>query len=223
MAESYSQYCPISRTLDLVGDRWSLLILRDLYVGTTTFNGLARGLPGLSHSLLAKRLRSFEREGLVDRLGGRYLLTERGRDLEGVLMALGSWGSRWIFGDPREEELDAQLLVWWMHGRLDTAAMPLDRWVLHVRFVDDPRRFWILVEDRVPSVCLSDPGYGVDVTIASDVRTLYRVWLGQLPLSAGLRHGLSIEGQRAVVRRVPDVLQLSPMAPLVSGALALHA
>ena len=178
MAESYSQYCPISRTLDLVGDRWSLLILRDLYVGTSTFNGLARGLPGLSRSLLAKRLRSFEREGLVEKLGGRYLMTERGRDLEGVLMALGNWGSRWIFGDPREEELDAQLLVWWMHGRLDTAAMPLDRWVLHVRFVDDPRRFWILVEDRVPSVCLSDPGYGVDVTIASDVRTLYRVWLG---------------------------------------------
>ena len=66
MAESYSQYCPISRTLDLVGDRWSLLILRDLYVGTSTFNGLARGLPGLSRSLLAKRLRSFEREGLVE-------------------------------------------------------------------------------------------------------------------------------------------------------------
>jgi DNA-binding HxlR family transcriptional regulator len=107
MAESYSQYCPISRTLDLVGDRWSLLILRDLYVGTSTFNGLARGLPGLSRSLLAKRLRSFEREGLVEKLGGRYLLTERGRDLEGVLMALGNWGSRWIFGDPREEELDA--------------------------------------------------------------------------------------------------------------------
>ena len=75
----------------------------------------------------------------------------------------------------------------------------------------------------MPSVCLSDPGYGVDVTIASDVRTLYRVWLGQLPLSSGLRHGLSIEGPRAVVRRIPDVLQLSPMAPLVSGALALHA
>jgi DNA-binding HxlR family transcriptional regulator len=209
--------------LDLVGDRWSLLILRDLYVGTSTFNGLARGLPGLSRSLLAKRLRSFEREGLVEKIGGRYLMTERGRDLEGVLMALGNWGSRWIFGDPREEELDAQLLVWWMHGRLDTAAMPLDRWVLHVRFLDDPRRFWILVEDRVPSVCLSDPGYGVDVTIASDVRTLYRVWLGQLPLSAGLRHGLSIEGPCAVVRRVPNVLQLSPMGPLVSGALALHA
>jgi hypothetical protein len=110
-----------------------------------------------------------------------------------------------------------------MHGRLDTAAMPLDRWVLHVRFADDPRRFWILVEDRVPSVCLSDPGYGVDVTIASDVRTLYRVWLGQLPLHAALRNGLVIEGPRAVARHLPEVLQLSPVAPLVTGALATRA
>jgi hypothetical protein len=97
--------------------------------------------------------------------------------------------------------------------------MPLDRWVLHIRFVDDPRRFWILVEDRVPSVCLTDPGYGVDATISSDVRTLYRVWLGQLPLAAGLRSGLSLEGPRAVTRRIPEVLQLSPMAPLVSAAV----
>ena len=139
-------------------------------------------------------------------------------------MALGNWGSRRIFADPREEELDAQLLVWWMHGRLDTAAMPLDRWVLHVRFVDDPRRFWILVEDRVPSVCLSDPGYGVDVTIASDVRhPLPGVAGPAARCSAGLATACLIEGQRAVVRRIPDVLQLSPMAPLVSGALALHA
>ena len=112
----------LPRTLDLVRDRWSLLILRDLYVGTSTFNGLARGLPGLSRSLLAKRLRCFEREGLVERIGGRYLMTERGRDLEGVLMALGQLGFPLDLRRPRARRSSTRrLLVWWMHGRLDAA------------------------------------------------------------------------------------------------------
>src|SRR5215218_2963333 len=92
---SYGQYCPISRALDLLGERWSLMVIRDLVVGSTRFNDLARGLPGLSRSLLTKRLRQFERAGLVDRLGTQYVMTDAGRDLLPVLMGLGEWGSRW--------------------------------------------------------------------------------------------------------------------------------
>lgn len=218
-ANGYGQYCPISRAVDVLGERWALLILRDMLVGTTRFNDLARGLPGLSRSLLAKRLRQFERAELVEHLDGEYLLTESGQDLRAVVFGLGAWGAKWTFDDPDPEELDTELLVWWMHKRLDTTGFPGKRQVIHIRFTDDPRRFWVVVEGGEPSVCLVDPGYGVDVTITSDLPSLYEVWLGRLPLPAALRSGrLQFDGPSALTRRMPSVLLLSPVAEIVSAA-----
>lgn len=218
-SRGYGQYCPISRALDLLGERWSLLIVRDLLVGSTRFNDLARGLPGLSRSLLAKRLRQFERAGLVERSGGGYVLTEAGRDLRPVVFGLGEWGARWAFGEPEEHELDAELLVWRMHARLDTSGFPGKRQVFQVRFTDDRRVFWIVVESGSPSICTTDPGFEVDVTIASDVRTLHQVWLGRLPLKDALRSGrIRFEGPPALTRRMPSALLLSQMAGAVAAA-----
>lgn len=215
----YGQYCPISRAVEILGERWSLLIMRDLLTGATRFNDLARGLPGISRSLLSKRLREFERSGLVERLDGEYLLTEAGRDLEAVVFGLGEWAARWAFDDPEPEELDAELLVWWMHTRLDTAALPDRRLVLELRFTDDPRPFWLVVDRGDPSVCTTDPGFDVDVTIRSDLESMYRVWLGQLPLRSALRAGrVALEGPSALTRRIPDVLKLSPVAATVAAA-----
>ncbi|MEV0546960.1 winged helix-turn-helix transcriptional regulator [Nocardia salmonicida] len=214
----YGQYCPISRALDVLGERWSLLILRDLFVGTTRFNDLARGLPGLSRSLLAKRLRQFERAGLIEKLGTEHLLTEAGSQLEPILFGLGEWGARWTFGEPQEEELDAALLVWWMHTRLDTSTLPGRRQVLHVRFTDDIRRFWIVVEAGVASVCETDPGYPVDVTINADVAGLYEVWLGRMPLTHAQHTGrIRFTGPPTITRRMPAVLRLSPVAGYVAA------
>ena len=215
----YGQYCPISRALDVLGERWTLLIVRDLLVGTSRFNDLARGLPGLSRSLLTRRLRQLETAGLVERLDGEYLLTEAGRDLEPIVFGLGAWGARWTFGDPEPDELDAELLVWWMHGRLDTSELPDRRNVILIRFSDDPRPFWLVVESGEASVCLSDPGYNVDVTVRSDLSTLYQVWLGRLPVKAAVKEGrLSFDGDRALTRRMPTVFCLSPIAETVAAA-----
>ncbi|MEV0293534.1 helix-turn-helix domain-containing protein [Nocardia sp. NPDC050710] len=212
--QGYGQYCPISRALDILGERWSLLILRDLTAGTTRFNDLARGLPGLSRSLLTKRLRQFERAGLIEKIGGSYLLTEAGRDLEPILFGLGAWGARWTFGAPDPAELDADLLVWWMHTRLDTSSFPGKRQVLAIRFTDDVRRYWIVVESGSPSVCITDPGFPVDVTINSDVGSLYQIWLGRIPVPHALRTGrVQFLGPSALTRRMPAVLKLSPVAP----------
>lgn len=214
----YGQYCPITRALDVLGERWSLLIIRDMLVGGSRFNDLARGLPGLSRSLLSKRLKQFEDVGLVEHVGGEYLLTDAGQDLESIVFGLGEWGARWMFGDPDPDELDAELLVWWMHRRLDTSVLPGDRQVLHVRFTDDPRLFWIVVEAGEPSVCLDDPGFDVDVTVTSDVSSLYQVWLGRTPLKSALRSGrLEFLGPTAFTRRMGQVFRLSPVAAMVSA------
>ncbi len=215
----YGQYCPITRALDLLGERWTLLIVRDLLVGTTRFNDLARGLPGLSRSLLSLRLRQLERAGVVERANGEYLLTAAGRELEPIVFGLGVWGARWSFGDPRPDELDAELLVWWMHTRLDASGFPGRRQVFRVRFTDDARPFWIVVEAGGPSVCHVDPGFETDVTITSDVASLYQVWLGRLPLEDAVRSGrVSFTGPVALTRRMPAVLRLSPVAEAVRSA-----
>jgi DNA-binding HxlR family transcriptional regulator len=215
----HGQYCPVSRAVDLLGERWTMLIVRDMLVGTSRFNDLARGLPGLSRSLLTKRLRQLERSGLVERLDGGYHLTDAGAALRPIVFGLGEWSAKYIFGDPRPSELDPDLLMWWMHSRIDTAQLPARRTVLHFRFADDPRRYWIVVDAQGPSVCDFDPGFEVDVTVTADVATLHRVWLGYEPISDAMRAGrLAFEGPRALTRRMPDALLLSPLADAVRAA-----
>ena len=216
--DGYGQYCPISRALDLLGERWTLVIIRDLLVGTTRFNDLARGLPGLSRTLLSKRLRQLEEAGLIEKLDGEYLLTPAGRELEPVVFGLGAWGAKWVFGDPRPVELDPDILVWWMHTRLDTTQLPDRRFVLNIRFTDEHKYFWIVVEAAGPSVCVTDPGFDVDVTLTSDLDSLYQVWLGRLPNDTALRADrLRFDGPTPLVRRMPAVLQLSPIADSVAA------
>ena len=215
----YGQFCPISRAVDVLGERWSLLILRDMLVGATRFNDLARGLPGLSRTLLSKRLRQLERAGIVEHLGDEYLLTEAGQELRPIVFGLGEWGAKWSFGDPEPAELDPQLLAWWMHTRLDTSVLPDRRTVLHLRFSDDARQFWFVIESGTPSVCLADPGFDVDVTISTDLQSLYLVWLGSLPIKEAVRAGrVSFEGAPALTRRMPQLLLLSPIAEVVANA-----
>lgn len=215
----YDQYCPISRAVEILGERWSLLILRDLLIGYNRFNELARAAPGLSRTLLSKRLRQFERAGLVVHDDDRYELTEAGRDLLPILWAFGEWGAKWAFGEPREEELDPEVLAWWMHSRLDTGLLDGERTVLQLRFDDDPRPFWLLVERSGTSVCTVDPGFEVDVVIRSDLRTLYEIWLGRRPMKPALCDGtLRFEGSPELVGRMERVLLLSEVAPIVAAA-----
>ncbi len=138
MGDGYGQYCPITRAVEVLGERWSMLIVRDLLCGMTRFNELARGNPRLSRTLLSKRLRQLEQAGIVDHIGDEYLLTEAGDDLRPVVMGLGEWGAKHQFGDPRESELDPELLMWWVHGRLDFSVLPDRRYVFEFRFVDQP-------------------------------------------------------------------------------------
>lgn len=217
--KGYGQYCPVTRAVEVLGERWSLLILRDMILGTTRFNDLARGNPGLSRSLLSKRLRQLERAGIVDHLDDRYVLTPAGRDLEPLVMGLGQWGAKWQFDDPREEELDAELLMWWVHERLDLSGLPDRRFVIEFRFLDEPRRFWIVSDTRGTSVCHADPGFDVDVQVETHLSTMYQVWLGRIDLRAAMRDGrVALHGAPALVRRMPEVLQLSPVAPFVAAA-----
>lgn len=216
----YGQYCPISRAVEVLGERWSLLIVRDMLCGATRFNDIARGLPGLSRSLLTKRLRQLERAGILERLDGNYVLTPAGEDLRSVVFGLGDWGARWQFGEPREVELDPELLLWWMHTRLDFSVFPDRRVVLEFHFPSQRRTIWIVNDASGPSVCTVDPGFEVDVVVRSDLAALYEVWLGREEFTRATRDGrVEVFGPAALVRRFPKLLMpLSPAAPLVVAA-----
>lgn len=217
-ANSYGQYCPITRAVEVLGERWTILIVRDLLTGATRFNDLARCNPRLSRTLLTKRLRQLEQAGIIDRLDGEYLLTQAGEDLRPIVMGLGEWGAEYQFGDPRESELDPDLLMWWVHTRLDFSGFPDRRLVLEFRFRGIRDRFWILRDAEGPSICLHDPGFGIDAVIESDLETMYKVWLGKHDLTKALRAGeVEITGTPAIARRVPKAMTLSPIAYAFNG------
>lgn len=217
--KGYGQYCPISRSAELLGDRWTLHIVRDLLTGTTRFNELIRGNPGLSRALLSRRLDQLQRSGVVAHdPDGSYRLTPAGESLQPVIFGLAAWGAQWAFGEPQPDELDPDLLMWWLHRRLDASELPDPRYVVFVDFRDHPKRYWIVVEDE-PSLCLSDPGFEVDLTIRSDRSTLYRTYLGHDTLSDASRAGdVDLIGSRAAVQRFLEAFQPSPVAELVADA-----
>src|SRR5262245_27685893 len=127
----YGQYCPVARASEILADRWTPLIVRELLAGLRHFNELDRGLPGISRALLVERLRRLERMGIVERHArgeGRaveYALTRAGRELQRVIDVLGGWGARWAFGDPRPAELDPIVLRWWMRRRVHRSRLPI--------------------------------------------------------------------------------------------------
>jgi DNA-binding HxlR family transcriptional regulator len=168
---SYHQFCPVAKAMEILDERWTLLLIRELVAGSGHFNDLRRGLPRMSPSLLSKRLRQLERAGIIDRTtsGGdvRYVLTPPGLALQPVVEALGSWGMAWI-GELGDEDLDPSLLLWDMHRHVDHAAVPRGRTVLKFTFTDVPptaREWWLVITPNDVDVCDNDPGHDVTVTL----------------------------------------------------------
>jgi DNA-binding HxlR family transcriptional regulator len=219
MTSGYGQYCPISRAAEVLGDRWTILIVRDLLLGATRFNEVARGNPGLSRSLLSRRFDQLIRAGIVERQpDASYRLTEAGEELRPLLFGFAAWGARWAFGDPEPEELDPDLLVWWLHRAIDPSDLPGPRYTIFLRLADHPKRFWIVVEEEA-SVCVTDPGFDVDVTVTSDRATLYRVYIGRVTLRDALRQGsVDLSGRRAAVSAFIAGFGTAPIAGLVAEA-----
>jgi DNA-binding HxlR family transcriptional regulator len=217
---TYAQYCPIVRAVEVVGERWTLLIVREMLTGVRRFNDIARGLPGLSRALLSRRLRQLVAAGLVWKTDDGYELTAAGEDLRPLVFGLAEWGARHAFGDPRPEELDPEVLMWWLHGRIDTTEVDR-RAVIQVEIRDRGRIFWLVIEPGDASVCYADPGFEVDAVLRSDLAALYRVWEGEIELLDAVRSGLiELSGPRWIVRGLPRWLELSPIAPMVRAARA---
>ncbi|MGS0687228.1 winged helix-turn-helix transcriptional regulator [Nakamurella sp. GG22] len=185
---SYGDYCPIAIGADVLGDRWTPLIIRELMVGSSGFNEIHRGIPRVSRSLLAQRLRTMERNGLVQRTRsdrghqGRYQLTPAGEALTPIVWAIGHWAAEWNFGDPTDEECDGLSLLWRLHQHAVPAKLPEQRTVVHVVLTGPGSAVgWLCMEQRGITVCRDDPGYDVDLAVEADTRQMQRWLVGVAP------------------------------------------
>lgn len=220
---SYGQFCPVAKAMEVLDERWTLLVVRELLAGSSHFNELRRGVPKMSPALLSKRLRSLERAGVVRRVaggpGGRvgYLLTPCGKELAGVVTALGMWGLRWI-GELGREDLDPHLLMWDIRRTVPIGAWPRVRTVVTFEFDDVERRvsaWWIVVSGGEVDVCDFDPGFEVTVTVKTSLRTLTRIWRGDQSWGQALRvGGVVLSGRPEARRSLPDWVGQSTFAQM---------
>jgi len=206
--DSYGQYCPVAKAAEVLGDRWTVLILRDMHTGALRFNDLFRGLPGISRSVLTQRLRRLERDGLIERQldeRGRtsgYVLTAAGVGLAPVLASLTDWVNQWIMDDPEPAELDPRLLLLWFTRIVDPAGFGEDRLVIEFQLSGPtPGRSWIIAEGGEVSLCHEDPCLDVNLIVTADTSALYQVFMGRQRLATAVADDLvAVNGATGMVR-----------------------
>ncbi len=221
--KGYGQYCPLALAAEILSQRWTLLVLREIILGARRFNDIQRGVPRMSPSLLSLRLKSLRKAGIVERPQGDrntngYLLTEAGAELAPLITGLGAWGKRWLPATLNRADADPRLVLWDMHRRLNFPRLPAARTVVRFSFSDQPkgRRFcWLLADRHGAELCVTDPGLEVDLFVATDGLSITRVWYGDLPLKRALADGtIALDGPSHLREDFPSWLQLSVLAPV---------
>lgn len=220
----YGQFCPIAKATEILGERWTALIIRELLMGARRFSELQRGLGDISPALLTQRLRSLEQHDLVVRRrasGERqaeYFPTEACQALLPVLIAIGEWGLLWARQTVLDEELDVDLLLLYLERSIQTDQLPGRETVIRLKLTDvcGQQDFWLMVAGARVELCMVDPGRDVNVFLESSVRTLHDVFMGDRSRRAAIEAGdLIVEGDPALVRNMgrwlkPSVFAASP-------------
>ena len=220
----FGQFCPVAVACEVFAQRWTPLILRELFAGSQHYNEIHRGVPLMSRALLSRRLRELEDAGVITRrrLSGKrgyeYNVTVAGYEFKPVVEALGAWGQRWTIRVQRGN-LDAGLLMWNIRRRIACARLPDRRVVACFRFTGIPRSyrgpkvFWLVLERSDVELCVEDPGLDIELDVEADVETMIRVWLGDLSFDAASRSGnVKLTGARGLKAALPTWLMLSHFA-----------
>lgn len=217
----YGQFCPVAKSAEIIGDPWSILIVRELLLGSTRFNALQRGLPRISPTVLNTRLKELEERGVIvkRRLNGQrghaYNLTAAGRELSAVVEALAAWGMRWARDEMRPDDLDVSFLMFDVQRRIDATALPEGETVLCFQFTDVAKfcHWWLVCRGNQVDLCYEDPGKDVSCYITSTSRDLIGIWMGDIPLSKALKAGrVQLTGERHLCRTFPRWFALSAAA-----------
>src|SRR3954471_17431870 len=224
MKQGYGQFCPVAVACEVFAERWTPLVLRELWAGAQHFNEIHRGIPLISRPLLVRRLRELEAAGVISMeplatgRGHRYRLTEAGREFQPIIEGLGTWGQRWTVRVDRKN-LDPAFLLWNIRRRIILDNLPARRVVARFKFSGvaptyrGRRVFWLILERSQVDVCIDDPGFEVDLYVEADLGAMAKVWLGDVPFERALTSGdVRLIGPREMAKAFPSWLMFSHFA-----------
>lgn len=225
--KGYGQFCPIAKACEALGERWTLLLIRELLCGSHRYNDFKRGLPLISPTMLSQRLNTLLERGLIERKRSNerksweYHLTQAGRELEPIVMGLGNWGARWVRSQMSNDDLSVELLMWDMRRTIDSSALPQGRTVLNFEFKDldkNYKNWWMLAENGDIDLCIDDPGFDPDIRFVSDLKTMTQLWLGDTTLSKAQSSGkLEVSGASRLTRNISKWLVFGGFSNIKSG------
>ena len=219
---SYQQFCPVAMAAEILCTRWTIILLREMFAGSTRFNELRRGVPRMSPALLSQRLKELETAGIISHAASasdpgvfEYQLTESGRELGPLVEAFGVWGQRRIESKLSLQHLDVDLLMWDMRRSLNTTPMPAQRSVVQFVYPElsaAQRRWWLIVDPVAGTdLCKIDPGFDVDLYVSVDLRSMTAIWLGLDTVRAAVANRrMILTGSRKLATSMQTWLGLSP-------------
>jgi DNA-binding HxlR family transcriptional regulator len=211
----YGQFCSIARAHEVLGGRWTLLIVREILCGSRRFNDIRRGIPRVSRTVLSERLQALIYVGAIARIDGthgpEYELTKGGRELAMLVSALGTWGQRWLARDSADEDLDLEPVLVDMKRRVRFTALPTDPFVVRFEVRGHRRRFMLLKKTEA-SLCQSNPGFPEPVCVRGSLAALVAWWRGDMSFLEAQRMGLEIDGSKTFTRAFPKWFDLYAFA-----------
>lgn len=219
----YPRFCPIAMAAELLGPRWTMLVLCELWNGSTRFNDISRGLPGMSPSLLSKRLKEMETKGLVERresgIGAHaeYVTTKRADELEPIVVRLGEWAHRNIETNVSLQCLDARMLMWNIRRKVNRTNLPISKCVIQFTLNDSPNEqanYWLVIKPGIETdLCYVDPGHNVDLFIISELRAMTSAWMGHSSFETEIANeAISLIGHSGMAKNLTKWLIRSSFA-----------
>jgi DNA-binding HxlR family transcriptional regulator len=213
----------------LLEPRWTMLVLCEMWAGSTRFNEIQRGVPGMSPGLLSKRLKEMERNGLVTRRGkGRgghveYLTTSLADEIQPLIRALGEWAHRNIDCEVSLQHIDARMLMWSIRGKIDLLQLPKRKSVIQFMLKDSLKEtlnYWIVAKPgEETDLCYTDPKFEVDLYIVCELRALASAWMGHSTFDAEIDSGrIALTGHDAMARTLTKWLKRSSFADVAKSA-----
>jgi len=224
----HGQFCPVSKAAEILGEKWTLLIIRELLLGATRFNQIQRGMSKISPTILNKRLHTLRQQGLIvqkripEQRGYEYQLTEAGRELYPIVLKTAEWGMRWARGQMTDKELDVQLLMSDIQCRINTDKLPSGQTVIRFLFTDPDHynEWWMKIQNNEVDLCTENPGNEVDVYITCDLRTMTEMWMGDISIQqARTENRLKIVGSSMYVKNIQSWLGLYLLAEIRPASL----
>ena len=207
----YGQFCPIAKATEIIGEKWTILIIRELLMGGSRFSELQRGLSQISPTLLSKRLESLTQSGLVlkkripGQKGFEYFPTKSCLELLPIIRTLGDWGMRWARSNLTEKDYDVELLMVYLKRSIDPGKLVGKENVIRFKFTDIKKypNWWLVVMGEEIDICIKDPGKDIDVYFTTSVKTMADIWMGDNNYRKAQREGtLKIVGNTALTQDI---------------------